>query len=367
VGDRIYSLDTVKGLALLMVFFLHARWPNVGTSANTQVLEFTLLSLSRLAVPLFFLTSGYLLKMKLETQETPQEEWAYCKKFLKKIGFYYVIASIIFLILKLVAISINNYLKLDEVSRSVSMNLQWPDILFHIFYSGKIGGDHIWFLLALFYSVSLIYLFYRYDQFKKLLAGAIMLHIVGIVSRAYMILDQLPVPRDDLLFFGLAFTCLGFYVRDRSLSQMKSAKFFLKAAVVANIIHISERLFLTFSSINTQQPFFWMNYSFLTAPAAITIFLYVLKKKELGKNSRINKYVQQTIWIYILHTAALGLLIGVVSLLNPFPGFRAMENIFFTILVALVAYFGSAEIIIHILSSRNRKSEKKQRRKIKAS
>lgn len=359
MGDRIYSLDTVKGLALLMVFFLHARWPNVGSSVNTQSIEFILLSLSRLAVPLFFLTSGYLLKMKLETRETPQEEWRYCKKFLKKIGFYYVIASIIFLALKLVAVSVNRYLKLEEVSRSVSLNLQWPDILFHIFYSGKIGGDHIWFLLALFYSVLLIYLFYRYGQFKKLLAGAIALHVIGILSRAYMILDQLPVPRDDLLFFGLAFTCLGFYVRDKNLAQKKSTQFFLKAALVTNILHISERLFLTFSSINAQQPFFWMNYSFLTAPAAITIFLYVLRRKDFGKNSRINEYGQQTLWIYILHIVALGLLIGTVSLLNPFPGFKAMENFFFTILVTLVGYFGSAEIILTVLSSRNRKPEEK--------
>lgn len=334
----------------MMVFFLHARWPYVGGSTVTEIGGFTLLNLSRLAVPLFFLTSGYLFKMRLEAKETPEEEWAYCKKFLKKIGFYYIIGSVIFLTLKLSAVFANKFLELELVAETVSLKLQWPEILFHIFYTGDLG-EHIWFLLALFYAVFLIYLFYRYDHFEKLLAGSIILHIVGVIARAYPMLDQLPVPSEDLLFFGLAFACLGFYVKDRNLDEMKSTRFFLGVAVVTNVLHLVERLFLTLSSWNTQTPFFWDTYSFLTAPAAVTVFLYTLKKTHLGKDTRINQHGRKTLWIYIIHPLPLGLLIAAVSLMNPASSFNMSNSILFTLLVTIVAYLATAELVLYSHSS----------------
>lgn len=329
-----------------MVFFLHARWPYVGGSPVEESIGFVLLNLSRLAVPLFFLISGYLLKMKLEDQETPLAEWSYSKNFALKIGKYYVIGSVLFLGLKATALSVNEYLGLDIVSSLVTLDLQWPGILFKIFYTGKIGGDHLWFLLALFYAVLIVYIFYRYDYIEKLLIGAAGLHLLGILSRAYMVMPQLPIPRDDLIFFGLFFTVTGFYIREKDLDSLKSTEFFLGTAVLMNTLHLFERIFLTYS-FSEHAPFFWFNYSLLTAPAALTVFLYLMKKKEFGKDWRVNRYGRKTLWIYILHPLALGILMGIGGILSQEIGVNVMENMLWTVSVTLVAYFVSSELIVN--------------------
>ncbi|MFB6241582.1 MAG: acyltransferase family protein [Candidatus Nanosalina sp.] len=345
MADRIESLDTLKGFALLFVFYIHAALSYFGAeSILEETLGFIFITFSRLAVPLFFLTSGYLLKMKLELQESQKRERSYTRKFAEKIGKYYLIGSGIFLFLQLAALQINSYLELEIVVKFITLNLGWPEVLYSALYTGKFGAEHLWFLLALFYSVITVYLFYRYDRFEELLGGALLLHAVGILSRAYGVLDQIPVPRDDFLFFGLAFTALGFYVRKKKLEDFRSGRFFLGAAVFVNLLHLAERAML--SVLGGYEPYFWANYSFLTAPAALTVFLYFLNWPDLGENWRINRYGRNTLWIYILHPAVLGVVMGIGALLSQRLGFTLMESLVWTVFATLTAYYLGSELVL---------------------
>lgn len=325
----------------MLVFFLHVRWSYVGGPPLQESIGFTLMTLSRLAVPFFFLTSGYLLKMKLDTEE---DETGYCKRYLKKIGMYYLIGSVIFFGMKFLVFTLNSYLNLD-VASTLELKVLSSGGIYHLLYTGKATGEHLWFLLALFYSVALIYLSYRYDVFEKLLGTAIVLHLAAILSRTYLIQDQLPIPQDDMLFFGLFFTATGFYIKKKEARNLWSASLLLKTASLINILHFAERILITVYFEN-YTPYFWGNYSLLTAPAAITLFLYFLKRKELGRNSRINSYGKRTIWIYVLHPIALGFLMGLGGILAQNGGNFVVENIGWSIGVTLIAYFGLSEIVM---------------------
>lgn len=324
----------------MLVFFLHARWSYVGGQPLQESIGFTLMTLSRLAVPIFFLTSGYLMKMKLDSEK---DETGYCERYLKKIGIYYAIGTFIFFGMKLLALTLNNYLNL-KVASPLELKILSSKGLFHLFYTGRATGEHLWFLPALFYSVGLIYISYRYDVFNKLLGAAIAFHLVAILSRTYM-LYNLPIPQDDALFFGLAFTATGFYIRKKEVRNLLSASLLLKTAVLVNILHFGERILITIAFEN-YTPYFWGNYSLLTAPAAITVFLYFLKKKNLAIESRINCYGKKTLWIYILHPILIGLLVGLGGIMAQNGGNFIVENIGWSIGVTLIAFFGLSEIVI---------------------
>lgn len=338
--DRIYSLDTLKGLALFFVFFIHVKWSSIGGPPIQEMTGFTMMTFSRLAVPVFFLTSGYLLKMKLERESN---EASYFMKYLKKLGIYYVIGSSIFLLMKPLAFRLNKIFEVGIVS-NLELKLLGSKSLFHTFYTGKATGEHLWFLLALFYSVALIYLSYRYDVFEELFGTAILLHLTAVLSRSYLVYDQLPIPQDDALFFGLFFTAAGFYLKKESIERKFGELLFLKLAILANILHLLERIGMTLL-FESYTPYFWGNYSLLTAPAAITLFLYFLKRNELGKNSRINRYGRKTLWIYILHPIILAIFLGIGGLITQKGVNFIIENIWLSILVTLLAYFSLSEIL----------------------
>lgn len=339
--ERIHSLDTLKGFALMLVFFLHVRWSYVGGPALQESIGFILMTLSRLAVPLFFLTSGYLLKKKLESEE---DETLYCRRYLRKIGIYYLLGSAIFFGMKLLVFALNSYLNLD-VASTLELKIFSSDGLYHLLYTGKATGEHLWFLLALFYSVALIYLAYRYDVFEELLGISVILHLTAILSRTYLIQDQLPIPQDDMLFFGLALTATGFFLKKKEVVNRVNTGLMLETAVAVNILHFTERFLIT-AVFENYTPYFWGNYSLLTAPAAASLFIYFLARKDIGRNSRINSYGRETIWIYILHPVALGLLMGLGGIMTKNGGNFVVENIGWSMGVTLVAYFGLSEIVV---------------------
>ncbi|MFB6116067.1 MAG: acyltransferase [Candidatus Nanosalina sp.] len=345
MGDRIHSLDTVKGVALLGVFFLHARWMYVGAGGPVEdTAGFLLMNLSRLAVPLFFLTSGYLLYMKLDSLDQ-DEGREYAKGFLKKIMEAYLAGTALFYSLSVLALELNNYLQLSSITYWVSIKMTPAEAVWNLMYKGVLGAEHLWFLVALFYSVLLVYLSYRYGQFMKLLAASILLHVTGILSRIYMVTDRIPVPPDDALFFGLFFTAAGFYINREDIWQDKTGESFLGAAFFASLLYFGERVYLSMQP--AYDPFFWGNYSFTTSAAAITIFLYILSRRELGKETLFNRYGKNTLWIYIIHPIGLGVLVGLAGFAERYTGIEIMSNLIFNIFATIVAYFGISELVLN--------------------
>ena len=84
----------------------------------------------------------------------------------------------------------------------------------------------------------------------------------------------------------------------------------------------------------------------MTAPAAIALFIYFLRRKEFGKNTLFNRYGENTLWIYILHPVILGVLIGVVGVIGQELSVNLMNSMILTILITLVAYFVLSTLVL---------------------
>ena len=77
---RIYSIDTLKCIAAFLVVFIHAPLENV--------LKDYVMVITRIAVPIFFLISGFLYENKLNDKN---KKISSIKKLLKILLFTYLI------------------------------------------------------------------------------------------------------------------------------------------------------------------------------------------------------------------------------------------------------------------------------------
>ncbi|EGQ42770.1 MAG: uncharacterized protein conserved in bacteria [Candidatus Nanosalina sp. J07AB43] len=344
MSERIHSLDTVKGVALLAIFFQHARWMYVGSGGEAATTAgFILMNITRLAVPLFFLTSGYLLYMKLNKLNTKSGK-TYIRKYLKKIGVAYLAGTALFYTISLAALEVNKYLQMESITYWVSMDNTLQQAAWSLLYQGIFGAEHLWFLTALFYSALIIYVAQRYGYFTELFVISGILHIVGILSQTYLVLDHIPVPPDDAVFFGLFFTAAGYYINKKNIKEKLSFKYLIPVGILVNILHLVERYYIT-----TQlgyEPYFWNSYSFLTFGSAALIFIYILKKTGLGRKSFFNKVGQKTLWIYILHPLGLGAIIGATILSTQQVSWNPESFLIVNIVIAFVGYIAVSAAIL---------------------
>lgn len=340
MADRIESLDTLKGLSLLFVVYIHANLLFVDSSGLGYVIEFAMANTSRIAVPLFFLIAGYLYSKKLDEKNG----LSYTKGYLKRISYYYVIGSVVYLFVKLGYSGISQLFDLNIVSQTIELNIWGLEGIFQFFYIGKAFAFHLWFLTALFYSVLLIYFFKKRDRIEELFLASIILHLIGILSNAYGILQFVPIPKTDMLFFGLFMTTAGFLVEEKSLAT-HSKDFYLTLTGIFGSLHLIERVAINW--MRDVSPYFWNDYSLFTALFAISIFMYGLKNQKLGKNTFFNRYGPYTIWGYIIHVIALGLFVGITALIENILNISMMNSNIWVFSVTLVSYIAMMETILY--------------------
>ena len=167
--------------------------------------------MGRFAVPVFFLTSGYLFSIKIENREG----FSYAAKYFKRLIKYYLIGSGLFLFFTLIAIAFNGFIGLDIISSLVEVSLLGLHGLINFFYLGKSVVLHLWFLTALAISVELVYVSHLYRRTLELFTAGLGLHLFAVLSNAYNFLDIISVPKQDALFFGLVLTSAGFVLRKK--------------------------------------------------------------------------------------------------------------------------------------------------------
>lgn len=344
MAERIESLNTLKGLALFFVVYIHARGFFIGKSSQAEILGFLTHSTARFAVPVFFLISGYLFHIKINEKDSGK---SYTEKYLKGIGKYYVIGSLIYFSIQSGVILFNQWAGLGLIQKVVSLNLLGVAGLLDFLYFGKAVSNHLWFLPALFFSVLIVYAFHRKERLRELLILSAGLHLFGILANAYKVIDLMPVPKNDALFFGLFLTTVGFHIgkidRERGLKDRDSF-LFLSAAFVTGLIHLGERILIT-AEVETLQPYFYGDYSLFTGFFAISIFLYALSKPDLGKNTVFNRYGEHTLWGYILHIMTIGLFVGLTILLESYTALNILGSFLWSITVAILSYFTTMELI----------------------
>lgn len=213
------GIDWLRLAAAILVIAIHtsplADFSETGDFILTRVL-------ARIAVPFFFITSGYFLLSRYHDSDRK------LRHFLKKTGWIY-------------GASILLYLPLNFRNGYFSQSQLLPELLKDLIFDGTLY--HLWYLPASMLGMLIAWKLVEKLDFSKGLVMALLLYLVGLFGDSYyVVVEKLPLLKafyDRLfelfdytrngLFFAPVFLMLGGFIADerRKLSSVEAGVGFL--------------------------------------------------------------------------------------------------------------------------------------------
>ncbi|TMU84082.1 acyltransferase [Bacillus sp. BHET2] len=295
---RNYAIDYIKFFAIFAVILIHTQPFEEARvlGVDGHYIDFAIDTLARFAVPFFFVSSGYLFGKKISINNNESVYFSgYIYKLMKIFICWFLFYLIYDLLIKTKFQSFNIY-SFDEV-----MNYFKGNINLEVFFYGASSGYQLWYLVALIWSVFILFIFINLKKLNILLLVSFILNIIGLFSQSYSGIFNLPVSTRDGVFFGLFYTTLGCFFAYNKTEIMKKinkqkASRFLAAFIIFSVLQIVERLVTVFILDGKIGDYF-----IFTVPTTISLFLYVMSKPELGKKSILTNIGKNSIGIYVIH------------------------------------------------------------------
>ena len=270
-----YCLDFIKGIACILVVFMHCEFPGIlGTAVQ---------AVSRFCVPLFFMVSGYF--CYFVSTESPEIS----SKMIKKIK--HVGKITLFACLAYIAFDIVQYFIFD---RSV-FTFSKGSLLNLIFFNKPfIVASQYWFLFALLYDYILFAIVLKYRIVKPIYVIAFCMIAVYITLAQGAHLLGIHIPNCYYKNFGvegLCFFVMGNWIH-YSQSKLKfTPGWVLAIAFVCTVLCLLERYVMGRD--------FGVN--ILTFPQVFCLFLYAVNNpdRHAGIIQTIGK--RYSMFVYIIH------------------------------------------------------------------
>lgn len=274
------GIDWLRLAAAILVIAIHtsplADFSETGDFILTRVL-------ARIAVPFFFITSGYFLLSRYHDSDRK------FRHFLKKTGWIY-------------GASILLYLPLNFRNGYFSQSQLLPELLKDLIFDGTMY--HLWYLPASMLGMLIAWKLVEKLDFSKGLVMALLLYLIGLFGDSYyVVVEKLPLLKafyDRLfelfdytrngLFFAPVFLMLGGFIADerRKLSSVEAGVGFL----ISLGLLLAEALILHRHGFQRHDSM----YVFLL-PAMYFLFHLVL----LWKGRRIPLLRPASLVVYLIH------------------------------------------------------------------
>lgn len=318
-----YSIYFFKIISTLFVVGIHSF---VFYSVDVNIYTI-LMALFSIAVPFFFIASGYLMYISLNKRKNSKEQQIYLLKYLLNLLSVYIIYTLIDGLL----IYMENYYILNTK----------VDILRWIFSKETLLGLHIggyfysiWFLMTLIHSHLIIY--YLKSKIELVVCFSSLIYICLYSLQATGIIG---VSR-NVFTVGLLFTSLGYLIakykeiilnyfknKNNNLLILINLLFFIWLVIEVKLIYLNLNMTLT-------------SYLILI-PLIIINFIILLKNPNKLKNNKIEFLGRNTFGVYLLHSFILRLIYLLFNYYNIPQHF--ISNIFvfiiFIIMVYIISYF----------------------------
>ena len=277
------SFDLAKFVCAILVVMIHIEPFGVQKTNNifSNINFFLQDGLCRIAVPLFFIFSGFFLYRKTTFNKFSFEP---SKKYLIHIFRLYLIWSLIYLPLQISEI----------LGHSSGILYGIAEYIKKFIFIGSY--NHLWYLNALLWSVTIIsFLLSKKWSPKKILCVSAVFYIFGVLGDAYygVISPFFDVPfvgkilslyfqifytTRNGLFFGFFFVSLGMILSNKDILLSKNKNLFL---LIVSILMLLVEVFLL-NKLNMAKDY---NVCLFIIPASLYIFLYLktIKLKDSKK------------------------------------------------------------------------------------
>lgn len=278
-GSReIQGLQILKILCALLVVQIH----------EPSFLKGYLMPLTRIAVPIFFMITGYFL-LDFYGYITVSK----LKRTLYKVSKLYLIVAVVYILYRMIVL-----IRHPELYASTFLNYRY---WVHLFVTGKTPVGHLWYLVALIQGIIIILIAVELKCERWLiLLIPIGLALNLIIGSYHFVFDKFPIPNHILLsrnVFTIGLPCLliGVLIRRYEYLMPSFRKTLFVTVLFVIAIYLETILFRdSFRSLKGDIIIF-------TVPCAVCTFLVFLKYEsdhpiaktlaKIGKNYSLDIYV----------------------------------------------------------------------------
>jgi len=338
------GLDYFKVIAAIFVIAIHTG----PLMSYSEFADFLLTSIvARLAVPFFFMVSGFLLFRKLHNK--PDQAMKALNTYISKILQIYIISILIYIPVNLYA---------GHYADGISVSVILSDIVFNgTFY-------HLWYLPALILGVYVVYVLSRKLSIYVVLIVTGLLYLIGLFGDSYYgLIEDIAVINSlyswmfsifdytrNGLFYAPIFVALGLLAASREGRQPRSHAGYAFFSMIAIIMLLFEGIIVSSFELSRHDSM----YVFLV-PAIYVIFRWLLRYEGTG-----GLYVRHvSLWIYILHPLAIVLVRG----LGELSGLQSIliENSLIHFATVVLVTIAAALIIVRVWYMRKSTSPQRNR------
>ena len=337
-SERYNAIDFVKCFAAFAIVCLHTEpFANAEISAGRHI-YFIIDTIARFAVPFFFMVSGFLFAKKVIIVEEHSAD--YCVRYLKKIAWLYFGWTFFYLLYYMGQALLVSYVNhTDFISpfipeRSTIPIIKWVIQIFCLGYAGV----HLWYLIALLWSMFILFFFIQRKKINSLLLMSFVLNVIGVLGNAYQGVIPFYFPTRNAVFFGLFYCTLGgFFAYHEKTIRDKTTSFagfgFGYLFWLFCVIQLLERTYIT-QNFQSEIP---GEFFFSTIPLSICFFFWVLSKTGNFKESALTVIGRNSLGVFVIHYFFISVL-GEVGLLLGLNSRTVIYQLLFTPLVFIVSY-----------------------------
>ena len=284
--ERYIGIDFLKAFCALLIVFIHVPFK----FKNSEYLVF----FARIAVPIFFMITGYFYKnIKDNNRELIQ---------IKKIFKITLCSNLIYFIFHII-ISLKNGVLVDYLKDVMSLK----KIFLFLFLNESPFSFHLWYLNAILYVLILLFLLKKIKYEKILLyASPILLFIDLILGKYSCLFFDFKIPYvivRNFIFVGIPYFTIGSHIKKYEekifffINKKNISKFILISLFII-LICFCEKFATIFYNVTSVR-----DHYFTTTLLAIFVFLAFLKVNKNSKvilvGSKIGK--KYSTYIYIIH------------------------------------------------------------------
>lgn len=252
-----YSLNTLKFFAIFAVLCLHSGFLAFGR------LGYGVDLVSRFAIPVFFLISGFYSMYQDENYALEK----YKTRIIRLI-YLIIISNAIYIVFFILTKS--NF----DVWGLFTLDSCWNYIIFNV----SPGTFHLWFLQALLYCYIFFWIIIKLNVNPRKLYFLIPLLIAfNLIFGEYFLMNGIEIPRmyyRNFLLTGLPFFLLGFFIRDR---QEKIKELFSNKTAFCCLVVILGIIILEWSLLSIK-----VELSLGTALLAVLLFILCVNNPDVN-------------------------------------------------------------------------------------
>lgn len=260
------ALDLAKFIAAILIIVLHTS----PFSSYSSILNFGFRNIvTIIAVPFFFITSGFLFCTKLNSLS--EDKGNYYKNYIKRLGVMYLLWSAVYFV----------FVVTDWITNGVSA----IDILRYVkrfFFEGSYST--IWFLPALMTAISIVYLLRKKLPYKKIFFLALPFYLIACLGSSYYgLTTKIPLISDfynayfsffdtikNGILFGWVYVALGGVFSEKSFKP-KPCKYLVLTGVFF-VLMAGETIVQTYLKWATNG----VDTKLILLPLSICLFYFVM-------------------------------------------------------------------------------------------